>query len=208
MAGFARAFPVGQHLLEAPSRLGRTRNLGRGLDSVNPRIGRTGPNQLDGNICRWDLLTGKKRGSCVGKTKRGKGTKLMVVASGEGIPLGVQVASATPHETKLLGQTLDQSVLPDEAFLLIADRAYDSDPLRNRLADRGIDLICPHRQNRKKAKRQDGRKLRRYRRRWIVERTIAWLQNFRRVLIRWEHKLLMYRAFVHVACLMIVLRKL
>jgi len=120
----------------------------------------------------------------------------------------MHLASATPHETKLIEETLDQSVLPEQPFLLIADRAYDSDPLRDRLADRGIDLICPHRKSRKKAKRQDGRKLRRYRRRWIVERTIAWLQNFRRIMVRWEHKLLMYRAFVHMACLMIVLRKL
>ena len=58
---------------------------------------------------------------------------------------------------------------------VIADKAYDSDPLRQALHERGMELICPHRANRKRAKTQDGRKLRRYRRRWRIERTFAWL---------------------------------
>jgi transposase len=63
---------------------------------------------------------------------------------------------------------------------VIADRAYDSDPLRERLKKRGIDLIVPYRENNKKRKHEDGRKLRRYKRRWIIERTNAWLGQFRR----------------------------
>jgi len=89
---------------------------------------------------------------------------------------------------------------------VIADRAYDSDPLREALAERGTDLICPHRSNRKRPKTQDGRKLRRYRRRWIIERTFAWLGNFRRLVVRWERSLLVYRAFFHLACCFILLR--
>jgi transposase len=64
----------------------------------------------------------------------------------------------------------------------------------------------PHLKSRKR-RWQDGRKLRRYRRRWIVERTNAWLQNFRRILVRHEHRLDLYTAFVHVACMLIVLRR-
>ena len=67
--------------------------------------------------------------------------------------------------------------------------------------------ICPHRGNRVKPKRQDGQKLRRYWHRWIVERTIAWLHNFRRIATRWDRNLLMYRAFVHVAYLLFTLRQ-
>jgi len=63
---------------------------------------------------------------------------------------------------------------------LIYDKAADSDPLRERLAKRGVDLVCPHHKNRVKKPTQDGRKLRRYKRRWKIERTIAWLHNFRR----------------------------
>ncbi|NLK45227.1 MAG: transposase, partial [Treponema sp.] len=58
---------------------------------------------------------------------------------------------------------------------LIYDKAADSDPLRERLKKRGIDLIVPHKTNRRKPKTQDGRKLRRYRKRWKIERTISWI---------------------------------
>ena len=90
---------------------------------------------------------------------------------------------------------------------MIADQGYDSDPLRKRLARRGIELIVPHRKNRKKSPTQDGRALRRYKRRWIIERTIAWLGNFRRLTVRYERSLTIYRAFFHIACFMIVLRR-
>jgi hypothetical protein len=43
------------------------------------------------------------------------------------------------------------------------------------LAQLGIELIAPHRRNRKKPKTQDGRPLRRYKRRWKIERLFAWL---------------------------------
>jgi transposase len=91
---------------------------------------------------------------------------------------------------------------------LIADKAYDSDPLRKRLKALNIDLICPHRRNRTKAKLQDGRKLRRYRRRWKIERTFSWLGNFRRLVVRWDRLITVYRAFFHLACLIITLRQL
>ena len=90
---------------------------------------------------------------------------------------------------------------------LIGDKAYDSDPLRHKLKQRGIDLIAPNRRGRKK-KTQDGRKLRRYRRRWVVERTFAWLQTFRRLVVRYERHVRLYRAFFHLACLIITLRHL
>jgi len=91
---------------------------------------------------------------------------------------------------------------------LIADRAYDSDPLRLRLLRRGIVLICPHRRGRTKATFNDGRSLRRYRKRWKIERTFAWLGNYRRLIVRYENHLLMYQAFFHLACLLITMRYL
>jgi len=90
---------------------------------------------------------------------------------------------------------------------VIADKGYDSDPLRKQLAKRGIELIAPHRQNRSKPPTQDGRALRRYRRRWTIERTFAWLGNFRRLVMRWDRSPTIYRAFFHIACFMIALRR-
>jgi transposase len=78
---------------------------------------------------------------------------------------------------------------------------------RKRLKYLKIELIAPHRSNRKKPKTQDGRKLRRYRKRWKVERTFAWIGNFRRLVVRYERDIKMYRAFFHLACLMITLNR-
>jgi len=142
----------------------------------------------------------------VGATKRGKGTKWMVVVDGQGLPLGSQLTSASPGEVTLAEATLDAIQAEGQPERVIADRAYDSDPFRQALADRGIELICPHRANRTRAKTQDGRKLRRYRRRWKIERTFAWLGNFRRLVIRYERHVLMYASFFHLACCLILVR--
>jgi IS4 transposase len=86
------------------------------------------------------------------------------------------------------------------------DPAFDSDPLDEQLRTQGIEMIAPHRSNRTKPKTQDGRKLRRYKRRWKVERLWAWLQNFRRVLVRHDHYAHNYLGFVYLGCLVILLR--
>lgn len=140
----------------------------------------------------------------------------MGVVDGPGVPLGNLLDAASPAEVTLVEATLETIAVPRQGrgrprqrpVRLIYDKACDSDPLRQRLAKRGIDLICPHRKNRTKPPLQDGRKLRRYKRRWKVERTFAWLGNFRRLVVRWEHHITMYSAFFHVACLLITLKKL
>jgi transposase len=53
----------------------------------------------------------KKGGLCVGKTKRGKGTKIVAVADRHGLPVAVSIASASPHEVTLVGQTLAEMVI-------------------------------------------------------------------------------------------------
>jgi transposase len=89
----------------------------------------------------------------------------------------------------------------------VNDRAADSNPLHERLAQHGIELVCPHRKGRVRKPTQNGRKLRRYRKRWKIERTIAWLHDFRRVVTRYVYAHL-YNGFVKLACLMICLRRL
>ncbi len=139
----------------------------------------------------------------------------MVVVDGQGVPLGKHLDSASPNEVTLIETTLKKVAVPRQGRgrprskprRLIYDRAADSDPLRKRLKRRGIELICPHRSNRSKPPTQDGRKLRRYKRRWKVERTFAWLGNFRRLVVRYECNINMYSAFFHVACIIITLRQ-
>ena len=89
---------------------------------------------------------------------------------------------------------------------LIGDKAYDSDPLDQEMAALGIEMIAPHKRNRKKARTQDGRKLRRYKRRWKVERFFAWIQNYRRIVVRYEYHLDNFLGFIHLACILILLK--
>jgi transposase len=89
---------------------------------------------------------------------------------------------------------------------LIGDKGYDSDALDQTLAELGIEMIAPNRINRSQT--QDRRPLRRYRHRWVVERTIAWLQNHRRLLVRHEKHASLFAAFATLGCLMIALRHL
>ena len=130
----------------------------------------------------------------------------MVVADGKSIPLGVSLASASPHEVTLIDKTIDQ--LGKKPEHLVGDKAYDSDGFRSQLKKQGIELVAPHRENRRKPKTQDGRALRRYKRRWKIERTIAWFGNYRRLVTRWEHNDRMYQAFLHIACALITCNNL
>ena len=90
---------------------------------------------------------------------------------------------------------------------LISDRAYDSDPLDAQLREKGIEMIAPHKSNGVKRKTQDGRRLRRYERRWIVERFFAWMQWRRRLLVRWEYYPINFLGFVQLAAICILLRQ-
>ena len=130
----------------------------------------------------------------------------MVVADFNGLPLAADAASARPHEVTLVRDTLQARFTRERPRRLIGDRAYDSDPLDRELAAEGIELIAPHRKNRKKPRTQDGRKLRRYRRRWKIERLFAWLQNFRRIAMRFDFHDVNYLGFVHLGCIRILLR--
>ena len=143
----------------------------------------------------------------MGPTKRGKGTKLMAVADALGLPLAVHATSASPAEVTLVQATLAARFVVKQPERLIGDKAYDSDPLDAQLAVQDVQMIAPHRRGRKKPATQDGRVLRRYRRRWKVERLFAWLQNFRRILTRHERKAENYLGFVHLGCIKILLRQ-
>ena len=143
----------------------------------------------------------------MGLTRKGKGTKVQVVVDGKGLPLRVSVAPADSGEPQMVQQTLELFAHDSPPERLIGDKAYDSDPLDALLLDLGIEMIAPHLRNRRPENRtQDGRPLRRYRHRWIVERTIAWLGYHRRLLVRWEKHVSIYLGFTLLGCLMITLK--
>lgn len=131
----------------------------------------------------------------------------MAMADRSGLPLAACAASASPSEVTLVAPTLDSRFLSELPRRLIGDRGYDADPLDVELARLGIEMIAPHRRNRTRPKTQDGRPLRRYRRRWKMERLFAWLGNFRRIVVRYERYALNYLGFVHIGCILILLRQ-
>ena len=184
---------------------GRLRN---DLHSPGGGFARPRRHRSERRIHRWNLRPGKKRGLGVGKTKRGKGTKIMGLSDAEGLPLAVHTGSASPHEVTLVNDTLDACVLEELPQKVIGDKAYDSDPLDQQLAqERNLELISPHKRNRRRPATQDGRKLRRYKRRWKAERLFAWLQNFRRLVVRYEYHLENFHAMVQLGCAVILLRR-
>jgi transposase len=167
---------------------------------------------MGADVHRRLVCVGQKRGSDVGKTKRGKGSKWMVVVDGQGVPVGIHVTSASPAEVTLVDATLNTIRVWRGRRLrrpqrLIADRAYDSDALRERLARRGITVIVPYRENRVVRRYEDGRHLRRYRHRWVIERTFAWFGSFRRLLVRHERLTSMYCSLLYFAAALIALRR-
>lgn len=137
----------------------------------------------------------------------------MVLADGAGTPLSVQAETASPAGVKLLEPTLRNGHIGGRRAKrrrprrLIADRGYDSNAARALLVKRDIEPIIPARHHNRRATHQDGRKLRRYRRRWIIKRTNSWLQSFRRLVVQYERSATVFRALVHLACALITLNK-
>ena len=158
-------------------------------------------------LCGRNVCSGQKRGRLVGKTKRGKGTKIMGIADSHGLPLALRAESAAPAEVKLVEQTLDGRIVAEVPERLIGDKAYDSDKLDQSLMENyGTELIAPNRAKRRVT--QDGRSLRRYVRRWKIERLFAWRFNFRRLVVRYEYHAENFQGFLHLGAAIILLRYL
>jgi len=134
----------------------------------------------------------------------------MALADSTGLPLSVSIAEGCRHDVVLTDQTLDAAFVDELPENLIGDRAWDSGKHELLLSEqRGLQLIAPKRRGRNPSNRkQDGRRLRRAKRRWKVERLFAWLQNFRRLVTRWEYRAENFLGFLHLGCIMILLRKL
>ncbi|MFC1878079.1 IS5 family transposase [Thermodesulfobacteriota bacterium] len=153
------------------------------------------------------VLPRKKKGHFVGHTKRGKGTKIMAIADASGLPVAIDIHSASPHEVKLVESTIKNRFISKLPGRIIGDKAHDSNPLDECLRKQfRTELIAPHKTNRKKPKTQDGRVLRRYRRRWKVERLFSWLHNFRRLVTSWEFNADNYLGMLQLGCNVILLR--
>jgi transposase len=207
MERFTRTASQSCNVLATPEGVDRSRNLVGRLETALGTPGRVPTDQLGGSDWRRDVFAGKKRGAEIGNTKKGKGTKIMLMVDGEGIPLSAFITSANHAEVNTL-ETLIENRVPDQMpQRLLYDKAADADWVRASLAARDVELICPHRRGRKKPPIQDGRSLRRYRRRFKVERTISWLFNLRRLVVRYEYHDYLFEGFVQLGCLFTIIKR-
>jgi transposase len=134
----------------------------------------------------------------------------MAIADRNGLPLALCLASGNRYDSVLTERTLDAAFVAELPPRLIGDRAWDAGVLQRRLWDeRKIDLIAPKRGGQRPSRRkQDGRKLRRYKRRWRVEWLFSQLKRFRRLATRWEVKATNFLGFLQLASCVLILRAL
>jgi IS5 family transposase len=134
--------------------------------------------------------------------------KLEIVVDASGLPLGLATAGANESEQALLVPALNDIPVDVPAGTpVIADRGHDSDPLRDEVEDAGFVPVIPHRKNRVRPSRNDGRRLRRYQHRWLVERTNAWLHCYRGLAVRWAYYPFMYVALVYLSFIHLALQR-
>src|SRR5262249_49214639 len=143
------------------------------------------------------------------------GTRWMLVIDGNGLPLGFHLDIATTAEVKLAEQTLDVICVPrsrGRPKKLVADRGYDSSEFRRALRRRAIQMCIPARHRPAKWRAKQGRPVvarkEEYRLRYKVERSFAWLGSYRRLLIRCEHLLEVYRSFFAFAIMLLSVRRM
>jgi transposase len=167
---------------------------------------------VDTGVPGRQFRPGEKRGTGVGQTKVGKGSKVMIIADGQGLPIGLHVDSARPHESRLAETTLATVRVPrprgrprTRPKELVADKAYDSREFRRYLRRRGIKPTIPTFARRARQRPKRGRPIRtgpNYRHRWKVERCFGWMDNYRRLVVRYERSVDHYKAFCLIAILL------
>jgi transposase len=151
----------------------------------------------------------QKGGEAVGPnpTDRGKpGSKHHLLTDRNGVPLAVVLTAANIHDSKVFEELVD-AVEPikrpgrgrprKRPEKLHADKAYDFPRCRGVLRCRGIKSRI--------ARRGKDTSERLGRHRWVVERTLAWLARYRRLLVRHERRADIHEAFLHLACVLVCL---
>ena len=193
-------------LLAAPARLAGSWRLGQVASAVTSPSARSQQNRLVPRACRlrfgarcfWGAHTGPNP-----TDRRKKGSKHHVVTDANGIPLATQVTAANRHDVTQLVPLVD--AIPPVAGKpghprsrperVQGDRGYDSEPHRKELRKRRIQPILAKRNT------EHGSGLGVFR--WVVERTISWLHQYRRLRIRYERRPEIHEAFLTLGCALI-----
>jgi transposase len=148
----------------------------------------------------------------------GKGSKIMAIVEGNGLPLGLYIDDARAHEIRYAEPTVRTIKVPQPRGRprtrpkeLIADKAYDSRAFRQSLRKRGIKPTIPQVIRHKPRKPKRGRPLHtgpNFKQRWKIERTFAWFDNCRRLIVRYDRFVEHYRSFCYLAIIIWCLNRL
>ena len=123
------------------------------------------------------------------------------------MPLAVAVEGANVPDQKLVAATLDAIPVerpdstPEEPQHLCLDKGYAGEPVDRQARKRGYTPHVPCKANQIPKPKHQGKA-----RRWKVERTHSWLNRARRLLIRWEKKVVNYLGFLHLQFAIVALR--
>jgi transposase len=152
----------------------------------------------------------------LGRSRGGFGSKFHLLVDGNGTPLAVEVTAGQVHDSQSLEPVLTkvkvhqkQGRPKSRPKQLAGDKAYSSGSIREFLENRGIDAIIPHKDN--EAARHDPEvefDKATYKRRSIVEQTIGWLKECRRIATRFEKLAINFLAMVKIAMIKRALRLL
>lgn len=167
---------------------------------------------LPGNGKAWTgfkakLLWHKRRWETTRQIGGKKGTKRSLLVDGRGAPLSLIVAGANRHDVKLLAQTLDAIVVPRPRPTkrrpqnLCVDKGYAGKPADKQMRERGYIPHVPQKGMPQARHRTKGRA-----RRWVVERTHSWMNNYRKLRVRYEKKVANFEALLHLAIAIICWR--
>ena len=136
-----------------------------------------------------------------------KGTKRSLLVDGRGAPLSLIVAGANRHDVKLLGPTLDAIVVERprpttrKPQNLCVDKGYAGKPALRQMRARGYIAHVPQKGTARQRFRTKGKA-----RRWVVERTHSWINNFRKLRVRYEKKVANFEGLLHLATALICWR--
>jgi transposase len=202
---------VGDDVLASPPRLARPRRLGAVAPGAVGSLGRSGPDRLEPRESGLGLHPGQKGGDCVGPnpTDRGKpGTKRHILTERSGLPLATLLTGANRHDSAVFEEVLD-AVPPikqptgrrrKRPGKVHADKAYDIPRCRRALTTRHIKVRI--------ARKGIDSSQRLGRHRWVVERTLSWLSQYRRLTIRYERRADIHDAFLTLGCALICFKAL
>jgi transposase len=196
-------------LLAAPTRLAPRRRVAAAASRAVTAPAGCGTDRLGAGLTRQRECAGSRGGEATGKdpTNRGKlGTKRHVVVDRLGVPLAVTISGANAHDSKLLEAAVD--AIPAlrlshqrrgrprrRPVKLHADKGYDYPRCRRALRARGIIPRIARRGI------ESSERLGRYR--WVVERTLSWLNRFRRLKVRYERRADIHQAFLTLGCALV-----